>query len=555
MKLFLVLNFFLLAGSVWGKAPQSELSTYLKLQKKFSRSLCGKGEDDKYYQLLKNYRSDGFFLPSLEDKRVDYTAIEENLPLLQEKKKWLEEQFATLSKMKQLPAFDDRLIQIEQLLHLILLSKERILKGQSVERELLKSKEMIFQLREFIGKLREELPFFLNFKSPVDYLALRQSYEEIKDDKSKEREQNTIYLKRKIIEDGAMDEDHRNFDLAFRSTFDSLWLALRDYESGFLQENLRFDIHYILNEIEKKTRRGLSLQIQRMVEWKQRTVRMIDFYQNIVNEKSLPEKNKPSSKRILRKSKDRFQLQDFVLKKQAEVFSFWKRQSTRMKALFALETILYNEVGRLDGPGSLERQAVAQVVKNRIGDPEYSVIDEHDAIFPYLKKFSLKKIQIEHWLGALLKEGEFSFTYYFIPETVRVFCPDMSRSGQTLRKKNLKIALSSLSDARSNFRATRYYSRISMIGRIDMAKVWSDFEILPESPGIAIRGRLERELRAAIGKMSYKYLYSFDLDKKNFDVIESLGHTLVMHKEDNRLSLHYYRNPHLFSYFSKRKKI
>ena len=179
-------------------------------------------------------------------------------------------------------------------------------------------------------------------------------------------------------------------------------------------------------------------------------------------------------------SESRYQLMKFNFEKQRKVYNFWLQENKLNRVLFVLETILFNEAGDVDGRDALERMDVVQVVFNRTQIPFYHTIEEDEAIYPYLRSIGKKKLTRSKWLNVMFKEGEFSFTYFFIPSSKNIYCPDVSRRGRFLRKENLGVILNMLKNPNSKFKATRYFSRASMLGRIDMAKVWTDFSALPE---------------------------------------------------------------------------
>ncbi|MCY4523533.1 MAG: hypothetical protein OXB84_02215, partial [Halobacteriovoraceae bacterium] len=201
--------------------------------------------------------------------------------------------------------------------------------------------------------------------------------------------------------------------------------------------------------------------------------------------------------------------------------------------------------GSVDGRAALERKDIAQVVINRSEIPFYSSLTSKDEVFPNLKK-KWGDLKSYRWLNLLFKTGEFSFTYYFIPSSVRVYCPSMNRKGKFLRRENLRVAIALLKKPNENFPAVRYFSRHSMLGRIDMGILWNNYNPLPERPGPpALRGRF---LRSLYGKGRYDYLYSFTgPDNKNFKVIKIKGTNYVVSLEKNKF--YHHRNPHYFKYF------
>jgi len=219
-----------------------------------------------------------------------------------------------------------------------------------------------------------------------------------------------------------------------------------------------------------------------------------------------------------------------------------------MQALYAIETILYSEVGRMDAPDALERKDVAQVVINRYDHPSYNSIGERDSISKFLS--SSIKSKENKWLNVLFKEGEFSFTYFYIPGNFHIYCPDMSRMGQYLRRENVRIALELLNKPKPATAALRYFSRTSMFGRIEMDSLWNDFRPLPEVPGTPVPNA--KKIYNLFQKDRYTFLYDFNNEeqKKKYLVVELKGKTYVVDSAEPNRVFHY-RNPHQFKYFSR----
>src|SRR5690606_22125538 len=159
-------------------------------------------------------------------------------------------------------------------------------------------------------------------------------------------------------------------------------------------------------------------------------------------------------------------LKDYVYSRQADVYKYWLGQSELNRAIFVIETILMNEVGGVDGDEALERMDVARVVMNRLDKPQYLSIGKKEFIHPYLRKVTSDiHLKNEKFLNALFKQGAFSFTYYYKSGVSKIYCPDLSRKAKNIRQKNIEIALQVLKEEDSTFKATRYFSRASMIGR------------------------------------------------------------------------------------------
>jgi hypothetical protein len=297
--------------------------------------------------------------------------------------------------------------------------------------------------------------------------------------------------------------------------------------------------------------RGRAKQVERIKEWSKRTKEALVLYESLLEENLNLGNRIVSEKKFLGdKAHHRYNLKKFVLSKQALVYDFWSKQSKLNQALFAMETILYNEVGALDVAGGLERKDVSQIVLNRRFDEQYSHLDLEGGLYPYLPD----TLQASHlgypWLNVLFKRGEFSFTYFFIPSSVRIFCPDMSKRGRGLRKENVRISLRALSKPRFQFDAVRYFSRGSMLGRIPMSSLWDDHQPVGEMPGLKMRHY--KKYKRAMKKDTAELLYSFQsgVDQRDYTVYRFKKKLFVT--AANNKEFYHYRNPHYFSYFREK---
>ncbi len=531
---------------------------YQKLHHDFFKKACQNGADHRYQKLLKVYRGSGYYLPS-NNSDIDIKVIKKNLPLIKEKMSWQKKQLEGIRKSK-FPKFEkisqklksnvDALLEMKKEYQLALSSSER-------QNYLLKSRTLLRDLKTEFDIFLNKIPFLLSFGYPVDHLENRKSFDKYKSlGKKYKHKANDIFFQRKIYEDGAQDPNHSRSDGFLRSTIDTVFLEMKT-QKDFISENLRYDLEYILKSIKYVLGRGRTIQIKRQREWLARTQKAYQYYENLI--KDSKEKSDESAKLGLtktqllmkKKAKSTYELKDFVLEKQAFTYDYWRQKSELMKAIFVIETILFNEVGDVDGPEALERDDVAQVVINRKGEKFYRTIQRNEALYHYLnKKLSDKEIQQEHWLNVLFKTAEFSFTFYYIPGVSHIFCPDMSRRGKKLRQKNIEIAIKRLMKPREEFKAIRYFSRASMRGRIDMTEIWSKHKAIPERAGkkIGYQGHWIKKYQ----RKKYTYLYSF-IDPKNrqYEVLKFDEKYLVLRKEKKGPVFYQYRDPHLFTYFVK----
>jgi len=532
----------------WSGNIYKNIHKYKKIHGKFFKKSCTPGTEFKYHKLLKRYRGTGHYLP-LVSGDVDKKAIRKNLKTLQAKIKFIKGIESRLNKQKKLPYFkvlsQDITTTVNKLLEY---KKKYFLKLRSSEKVKLikKSSDLLLVLNKQFGLFMEQIYFLKSYNYPNNHLENRSNYEAVKDklgDKNKTKA-NSIFFYRKLVEDGAFNPNHTRPDIYTRSTLDTIYFGLK-HEKETLSENLRYDLEWVLKRVKVYLAYGVKKQRSRIKEWRVRSEKKLTFYRELINTK-----NKAKAKKLaLEKNEASSELKEFVYAKQAQTYKFWASQPKLWKALFALETIIYNEVGVIDGKDALERKDVAQIVMNRVSDNFYHTLSEEQILVRYLK-LANQDYSNEYWLNTLFRVGEFSFTYHYISSVVKIFCPDMSRRGKVIRDKNLKISLKSLKNPRPEFDVFRYFSRVSMLGKIDMSSVWSDYARYRERPGYEAKGqrRLTRKLLADKFQFLYKYL---DPKGISYQVIKVDDVVYSMTWVRGRPKFFKYRSPHLFTYFTK----
>lgn len=536
---------------------ESILAEYLKLQKEYYTNSCTPGTEDHYQKLDKNYRGDGNFIPVLLDEKVDLKTVKNLIPLMKEKDLWLQAQIDFIKKIDDIQPWRFELDRLENNVELLQdAKKEYYFTSDKSKKEniQLKAAKQFEQLLKEMEQLKKGLPFLLSFKFPINHLALRHEYEKFKFTPTKEARAraNSIYLFRKIVQDGSFDKELTRNDAVIRSAFDTLYLSLtKDKNRIFLTDNERVDLNFVIKNFAKLLSNKPEVLIERFLEWKARNDRSLTFYQDLVENKKIKISESSQIKDVTtlleERAKSLYTLKDFVLTRESKAYEYWSKKSELLQSLYAIETILYSEVGRMDSPDALERRDVAQVVINRSVNPTYNSLSDKDSIAKYLP--AGQNITDNKWLNVLFKEGEFSFTYFYIPGNFHIYCPDMSKVGQFLRRENVRIALELLNKPRANFKALRYFSRTSMFGRIEMDSLWDQFESLPEVPGKAVKA--PKKVYQLFKKDRYKFLYQFSNEelKKSYLVVNLLGKTYVVDADNNK-QIYNYRNPHQFKYFT-----
>lgn len=543
----------------WEGSMERHIDSYMDSFDKFRKLTCVPKSEALFDKYLLDYRGQGYWIPELEED-VDVETIKSLIPVMQKKLTWIREQ---KQKVSDFGIADEKVTKplrkmLGDLLHLKkteLSEDER--KKNSARRESLK---LMDELLKNYENLIKKVSYFSNFQYPVDHLKNRKVHDSFreKEDSPSIKISNYTFLYRKLLEDGAYNKDHTGSDIYLRTTIDTLHFELAQHDF-YLSEDARYDAEFVLSKIEAELSKGKNRILERLDEWEQRTKRTYDFYysltlpENMVPSISGDKNSTPNRQLILEHNKASERLKEYVYTKQAEVYHHWLGQPELHKAIFVLETILLNEVGGVDGEDALERMDVARVVLNRLDKPKYLALGKKEFIYPYLKKvtndFQLKN---ERWLNALFKQGEFSFTYYYMSGVSKIFCPDTSPKAKKLRGKNVEIALQVLKEGPTSFQTTRYFSRASMIGRIHMDSIWEDYVPYPERPGLLAEG--QKKLIKSFQNNDYTFLYAFkDPESSTYQVVEIGGKNYALGEKNGVKLFFHHRNPHYFRYFTRTK--
>lgn len=523
---------------------------YLKMQKEYSKELCLAGDEQKFEKLYQKYKGSGHYVPFLKNDEIDLVTIKKFMPVLNEKLKWIKTEQGKLKKIKSWGKLKSKLKNFESEFKALLLLKKNYFFSHYGQKEdklskkelALSNKDLIHFKKEF-DKLFNQLSFLKGFRYPVDHLKWRKKYDWAKTKKKENllKLKNSLFFYRKIIEDGAMDLDHRRGDFNFRTTLNTTKLTL-DKTENFLSENLRYDISYLIKNLEITIGGKKQVQLNRLKEWEKRITDQIKFYKNLLNN------SKTKGQFIEERKKATIDLQNFVFDKFGKVYEYWSQKDEIYRALFVLETILFNEVGNVDVLEGTERRDVIQVVLNRFYLERYQLIPKNSELLKRLGSEVKKKLKSLVWTNLMFKRGEFSFTYYFIPSVVRVFCPEMTNSGMALRKKNISLSLAGLKSPNLFFKPTRYFSRESMTGRINMGEVWKGYRPMAERPGEKIKdqGELLKNYRSD----QFEFFYDFDgADGRKYLVLSMQERIFTFDIVDK--VFYAYRNPHHFTFFER----
>lgn len=541
----------------WEGKIEKHVATYMSSFNDFRHKVCVPKAEDLFEKYLLEYRGQGYWIPELNDD-VDVETINALLPQIEKKLSWIKFQKETVQKKG--ISNPSVTFEVKRIMNRLLTLKKSELSLDEEKKKIsrVESLKLLDELLRQYELLVKKVPFLTNFQYPVDHLKNRKVYDGFreKEDSESVKIANYTFMYRKLLEDGAYNKDHTGSDIYLRTTIDTLHFELAAHDF-YVSEDARYDADFVLGKIESELSKGKSRILERLTEWEERTKRTFDFYHSLTKpENSVPkiagDKNStPNRQLILDHNRATDRLKEFVYKKQAEVYNHWLHQPEITRAIFVLETILMNEVGGVDGEDALERMDVARVVLNRLDKPKYLSIGKKEFIYPYLKKVTSDfHIKNERWLNTLFKQGEFSFTYYYMNGVPKIFCPDMAPMAKKLRQRNVEIALQVLKEGDTSFKTTRYFSRSSMIGRIHMDSIWEDYLAYPERAGLLAddQERLLKQFKNG----DYTYLYAFkDPESKLYQVLEIAGKNYAL-GEKNGIKLFFeHRNPHYFRYFTK----
>lgn len=536
------------------RSDQEIINQYIEIHRRFSQQVCSAGTEERYWQLNRDYRGFGFYVPTMLDDSIDLITIRRFLPELQAKKRWITLEMeklespervtrsALLAQLSQLENMYQELLELNKKAHFA----STILLRESAR---IQSRYKLVEFRSLWMSFLTNASFIQSYRFPVDHFDLRKSNDRMRATAGDEarRKANEIYFYRQIVQDGAQNPDRSRSDSFLRGVLDTITLDLKVSEE-LLSENLRYDLDFAFSGLRRHLSTYPNQTRIRLNEWLERTQEAYQFYLALQDsEKKIDDQHNSAEQVASTLATARNALKDFSMTKQAQTYRFWMEQSELMRALFSIETILYNEVADLDGREALERRDITQVVMNRIKTPRYSIIPPTDPLFTYINKSSEDLVPFV-WLNALFKRAEFSFTLYFINSNVRVFCPEMTARGQALRRQNLEVGLYRLRNPDWEFDALRYFSRHSMQGRIDMSEIWSDYQEVPLQYGAQVAQDRRQVLERSFKRQHFTFYHRFvDRYGDLFDVLEIAGTPYVRRQRDG--SYFAYRNPHFFRYY------
>ena len=533
------------------KTPNANIiNSYMKELKQFRKKECTRNDSQKFWHLTRETNSGGYYIPLIEDEELDSFTLQKLLPEVRQKKQWIEENIKKVEKYKDLKKFEKKYIDLKSDLKILQGFKRKFYEEKDLAQKkaiTLLSKNKLQQFYTDVRKILKQSFFLHTYRFPIDHKEMRKDYDSSKERKNiaGQRHANELFFMRKLVEDGVRHPKWRGNDRSIRTLINTVYIkSIQNKNDNFIDEDSRYDLDWLFDRLIDYVNFDKSLIVKRLKRWEESTEEMYQFYIGLLNGETIIDSKKIKTLDFLAgKGRSRKQLKEFVYHKQAEAYEYWSKLSKLNRVLYVMDTIILNEVGGTNDPGDLEKQEVLKVVFNRSDLKYYSSLSHKDSILEYLDKKNIKT-DLYPWLNLLFKEGEFSFTYYFLPASNHIFCPDMSPRAERIRISALNLGLDLLKEKKMDTDAVRYFSRGSMLGRIDMTDLWTGFSSLPEKPGEKLE---DKELTNKIKNHDYEFLYSFSTkENKTFQVVRIEDENYVL---GPNLDIFTYRNPHNFRYF------
>lgn len=524
---------------------------YLRFLKDFDKKHCDSSTEYKYNQLVQARKKLTNYVPELYSGELDAKTIKDGLSDLDKKWQWLVGVREQLKKLNTWPnrktIFKPIESSIEKLLNL---KEQKFLNNDNSKKLQQASKRELDKLKSQYESLMTDLFFLKGFNYPVDHLKQRQLFEDYyyKDAKTYTQKANEVMFLRRLEEDGTTNDKNDNSDLYLRTTLNTISIKLKQ-KDPWLDEEVRHDLEWAIRRIDQQLSYGKNEQINRIQNWINRTAGIRSFYLKILDKKGSHEE----LQEFINKREAGKKLKDFVYTKNAQVYKFLLDQDEYIQAYFVFDQVLLHEVGAASVYNFRDRQDVAKVFTNSRFHPKLSIIEKSEDMYKYLIEagVSPKDLATPSWLNAMFKALRFSFTLYYIPAVKHVFCPDFYKTAQSTRSKNLYLIWDSLKKPDTEFKALRYFSRWSMLGRIDMSDVWSDYLQIPERAGSEYKS--DKDLQKKFKGKAYRYLYSFiDPQEQLFHVLEIANKNYAVKIISGQPRFFAYRDTHHFRFYQQK---
>jgi len=489
----------------------------------------------KYEELKSAYKTKGFYIPYRLGV-IDKNALSKNMGLLFEKLRWIDHNILKLSKYSK-PIDVSKHIQeiqksIDENLQYRYLKEIKLEYGVNLVNS---AKKSVDNIKSHFIQIEEKLFYLKGFRYPIDHLRNRVIYEKLKTKKDLVNK-NIVYVKRKILEDGTK-AGKRN-DLLFRTSLDTIKLELNNTYS-FLGDDLRYDLEWLLEKLKARKVYTNPVKYKEGFEsWRKKINDQIDFYTKILAGKY---KDNTKEKEFATQALERF-----VYNKEAMAYKYWAKLPTIYRRAYVLDTVLHNEVGSLD-PEGVDKKDVLKTFINRTVTKGFNNLGKSDLIWKFLVGV---KTEDYKWMNALFKKGQFSFTYHYFSAVKNIFCAPMSKWSIKIRNKNLKLIdnFRDFDPMKEPLKLFYYFSRVSMLGRIDMTKIWYK-DSFPVSTRVGAKLK-EKSLNKSLKEEKFRYLFRFQENMKEYMAIEVKNKAYAV--DLSTKSFYNLRDSNIFKFFAKK---
>jgi hypothetical protein len=567
---------------------KEEFQKYEKNIAESYRVLCDSTSLNLARSLLKEYQRFQLYIP-VDDKTQDLSkeVIQKFLPKYQKKIEWIQH-LITLKQTKsqirkllvdleELKTLVENLIEYKEHMYFSVIGEKYYQNPSQIQ--ITSALQLRKKLKEKYFEIIAKFPRLHSFEHPVDLESLRSDYENLKLKGGRENilKSQEIYFYRKMVEDGAgiWSESLKKLQspdyqlralintLHFRLDRDESILLDKQYYPTFypIDDDEQMDVLYLVEILKSKLNDSETEENLKLQNWKKIVEEQLDRYQLL-----LKEPNRFKDENLLKKTAQD-QLKKLVAEKQSQAFKFWSSKGLWQEVLYVMEQIIVNEVGNIDTERRDESEEILRILYRRVNHPKYSKMRKSQLLMKSLleKKLTIDQVNHHKWLSSLFREGEFSFTYFFIPANENLWCqPNHSVSKnirqwlfQFLEKNYLEFqkpvflpTSQSIEQEKMQYKM-RYFSRLSMLGRMNIAKTWKDYKQNPIQVGKLIENQKIYQIRKKQKKLKYKHHF-FSEDGNLYIIFEDKASKkrdpFILYNHSKK-QYYQYRNTHYFRYF------
>ena len=250
---FLIFFPSLCLGRLEFSNPSNVIKRYENYHKKFFRTVCRPGTEEKFNKLYHDYLSFGFHIPTLGNGKVDVVTIKENLSLVKDKIRFIQSNLHFLKNNYNYEQAKETLNRIELDLKDVARTKTEMYFKKSA-RSKKASRDAVGILSRHYIELLDKVPFLLPFMFPVDFFELRSQYDNF-ENRQKLSLKNKIYFIRRVVEDGAQEKGIGRNDKFFRALVSTVYLRLKNQI-----DDIDDELYYDINDLIQKFKNNLGME-------------------------------------------------------------------------------------------------------------------------------------------------------------------------------------------------------------------------------------------------------------------------------------------------------